>query len=302
MAPGDVLSTEQAAVELGISADRVRALIGAQRLPAYKLSREWAIMRKDLERVRVRRPGRPKHESSPPIAHAVEETSPPVIERRHAGGERNMKVLAVGSQKGGVSKSTTTLFLATRAAALSGGTAKRPTVGILDRDESKNLTELLRLRPELLRPGVVLLKGDTLPPPSAGLQLIVIDTPPGLSAIQSLREAHLVLVPVHPEDQGVANLVKYLRGIEAQRLTVSPGMRLVALLPAMVERTVLHRERLQDIRDIAAHYRPPLTVLSPVPRRARIAAFDLDAPEFALPARELFDNGLIDQTASSRAG
>src|SRR5437660_8390190 len=108
MAPGDVLSTEQAAVELGISADRVRALIGARRLPAYKLSREWAIMRKDLERVRVRRPGRPKRESSRPIARGFEEPPSPAIELRHARGERNMKVLAVGSQKGGVSKSTTT--------------------------------------------------------------------------------------------------------------------------------------------------------------------------------------------------
>jgi cellulose biosynthesis protein BcsQ len=212
-----------------------------------------------------------------------------------------MKVLAVGSQKGGVSKSTTALYLATHAAAISGGTARKPTVGILDRDESKNLTELLRLRPELLREGVVLLKGDALPAAAVGLQLVVIDTPPGLSAIQSLRESHLVLVPVHPEDQGVVNLVKYLRGIEAQRLTVSPGMRLVALLPAMVERTVLHRQRLADIKEIAAQYRPPLTVLSPVPRRARIALYDLNAPEYAVPARELFDHGLIEQTAASLA-
>jgi cellulose biosynthesis protein BcsQ len=213
-----------------------------------------------------------------------------------------MKVLAVGAAKGGVSKSTTTLYLATRAAALSGGSAARPTVGIIDRDESKNLTELLHLRPELLRPGVCLLPGETLPPGDTSLQLVVIDTPPGLSAIQSLREAHLVLVPVHPEDQGVANLVRYLRSIEAQRLTVSPGMRLVALLPAMVERTVLHRERLTDIHTIASRHVPPLPVLPPVPRRARIAAYDLDAPEYDAPAQELFAHGLLERPASTLAG
>lgn len=206
-----------------------------------------------------------------------------------------MKVLAVGAQKGGVSKSTTSLYLATRASELWSATDAQPRVGILDRDESKNLTELLHLRPELRRPGVVLLSGEALPPASDGLDLVVIDTPPGLSAIQSLKESDLVLVPVHPEDQGVANLVRYLRHIEAQRITVSPGMRLVALLPAMVERTVLHRQRLADIQHIAAHHRPTLPILSAVPRRARIAAYDLDAPEYDKPAKELFSHVFLNQ-------
>jgi cellulose biosynthesis protein BcsQ len=212
-----------------------------------------------------------------------------------------MKVLAIGSQKGGVSKSTSALYLATRAAEYFGGTAERPAVGILDRDESKNLTELVHLHPDLLRPGVVLLEGNDRLYSDRGLKLVIIDTPPGLSAIQSLKESHLVLVPVHPEDQGVANLVKYLRNIEAQRVTVSPSMRLVALLPAMVERTVLHRERLEDIRQIAARHRPPLLVLPPVPRRARIATFDLNAPDYDAPAKELFAHAFIDQKTSALA-
>ena len=292
----DVLTTVQVARELGISHARVRALIAAQRLPAQKIGPIWTIARDDLVLVADRRPGRPRgHRSRQGIGDSAGN-----LENRVGWGTQ-MKVLAIGSQKGGVSKSTTALYLATYAAQLSGGTADRPTVGLLDRDESKNLTELISLRPELLRPGVVLLPGESLPKADAGLQLVVIDTPPGLSAIQSLNEAHLVLVPVHPEDQGVANLVKYLRGIEAQRLTVSPGMRLVALLPTMVERTVLHRERLADIAAIATHHRPPLAVLTPVPRRARIAMYDLDAPEYLAPARELFEHGLIAQTAASLA-
>jgi excisionase family DNA binding protein len=284
----DVVSTEQAARELGVSADRVRALIQAGRLPAHKLGREWAIRIYDLNLVRVRRPGRPRSEA---------ESERMMATLARAQHDRTMlpdmmRVLAVGSQKGGVSKTTSTLYLASHAAGFYRSTATRPTVAMLDRDESRNLTRLVRLRPNLLPPGVTLLEGSALPPPAAGFRLVLVDTPPGLSAIQSLREAHLVLVPVHPEDQGVANLIEYLRSIEAQRLTISPRLRLLALLPAMVERTVLHREWLAAIDRIAANHRPPLRVLPPVPRRARIAQYDLDAPEYDAPAKEIF-GGLI---------
>jgi cellulose biosynthesis protein BcsQ len=209
-----------------------------------------------------------------------------------------MIVLAIGSAKGGVSKTTSTLYLATRAAEYLGSTAERPLVGMIDRDESRNLTRLLHLRPELLRPGVVLLGGTRLPSSEDGLRLVLIDTPPGLSAIESLREAHLVLVPVLPEDQGVVNLVVYLQNIDEMRVAVSPGMKLIALLPAIVDRTVLQRDRLADIRRIAAARHPPLHVLSPVPRRARIAAFDLTAPDYDQPAQELFHYAGIEQAAS----
>jgi len=124
-----------------------------------------------------------------------------------------MKVLAVGAQKGGVGKSTSSLYLAARAAELLGGTAERSVVGLLDRDEAKNLSELVALRPDLLLPGVALLEGEELPPARLGLQLVIVDTPPGFKATASLRESHMIVVPVLPEDQGIANLIKYLRNI-----------------------------------------------------------------------------------------
>lgn len=54
-----ILTTAQAAAELGISRRRVLALIQAKRLPAYKHGNAWIIEAADLERVRVRSPGRP---------------------------------------------------------------------------------------------------------------------------------------------------------------------------------------------------------------------------------------------------
>ncbi len=201
-----------------------------------------------------------------------------------------MRVLAVGSAKGGVSKTTSALYLAVRAATALGAREGDRAVAIVDRDESRNLTRLLAMRPELRWPGVDLVDGADLP---RAYQLVVIDTPPGLSAIPSLKEADGVLVPVLPEDQGVTNLLLYLRDIDNQRITVSPRLQLLALLPAMVQRTVLHRERIEDIKDIAAAHRPPLLVLPPVPWRARISNFDLAAPEYDAPAQELFDHAKL---------
>jgi cellulose biosynthesis protein BcsQ len=204
-----------------------------------------------------------------------------------------MRVLAVGAQKGGVGKTTTSLYLSARAARLLASTDERPLVALLDRDESKNLTMLLRMQPELLQPGIVLLDGEALPPVSAGFQLVIIDTPPGVSAMASLQQADLVLVPVQPEPQGIANLQLYLRNIDRYRRRVSPNLRLLALLPSMLKRTTLQRNGLAAIEEIAISYNPPLIVLPAVPERARIASYDLGAPEFDPVAEEVFTRGDI---------
>jgi hypothetical protein len=104
---------------------------------------------------------------------------------------------------------------------------------------------------------------------------------------------------VKPDDQGIGNLVLYLDDIDDQRVAVSPGMRLIALLPTLVQRTKLHRVRLHDIQRIAAAHEPPLMMLPPVPQRASIADFQLTAREYDEPARELFHHAHIIEKAAA---
>lgn len=200
-----------------------------------------------------------------------------------------MTVLAVGAQKGGVGKTTTALYMAAHAARRLGCTHGPPRVALVDRDESKNLRQLLGTYDGILPPGVVLLDDKRVPPPDAGYELVVIDTPPGVSALESLAEANLVLVPVLPEPQGVANLIDYLGNLDNQGRSVSPSMRILALMPNMVAgRTKLHAQHLEMIRQIAAMHVPPLAVLSCVRRLNEIANYNLAARDFAVVAEELF--------------
>jgi len=50
----------EAAKRLGVTPTRVRALIEARRLKAFKYGREWLIDPKDLEAVKDRKVGRPR--------------------------------------------------------------------------------------------------------------------------------------------------------------------------------------------------------------------------------------------------
>lgn len=54
-----LLSATEAAERLGVTANRVRALIVAGRLPAQKIGRDYVIQEKDLALVADRKPGRP---------------------------------------------------------------------------------------------------------------------------------------------------------------------------------------------------------------------------------------------------
>ena len=59
-----LLNTKQAGKRLGISPLRVRQFISSERLPATKFGRDWLIREKDLEKVKNRKPGRPKKPQS----------------------------------------------------------------------------------------------------------------------------------------------------------------------------------------------------------------------------------------------
>ena len=57
-----MLTTAEAAKELGVSPMRIRSLIYEGRLEAKKHGRDWLIEPEALEAVRVRKWGRPKKE------------------------------------------------------------------------------------------------------------------------------------------------------------------------------------------------------------------------------------------------
>jgi excisionase family DNA binding protein len=55
-----IISTTEAARRLGVTANRVRAMIRAKRLKAMKVGHEWLIDPRDLEAVKERKVGRPR--------------------------------------------------------------------------------------------------------------------------------------------------------------------------------------------------------------------------------------------------
>jgi excisionase family DNA binding protein len=55
----NLLTTQEAAKQLGVSRRRVLALIQAERLPATKFGRDYMIREKDLKLVEDRKVGRP---------------------------------------------------------------------------------------------------------------------------------------------------------------------------------------------------------------------------------------------------
>jgi len=57
---GDLITTTQAAEELGVTPSRVRQLILEGRLPAHKIGRDLFIVKEHLSMVANRKAGRPR--------------------------------------------------------------------------------------------------------------------------------------------------------------------------------------------------------------------------------------------------
>jgi chromosome partitioning protein len=141
------------------------------------------------------------------------------------------KWLVIASGKGGTTKTTTTLNLATIAAASGLG------VGLLDMDEQETLTKWYQRRAR--QPDVARLALFTVPlaeisrairevEMADGLDLIIVDTPPGLEqrirVSELIRRADFVLVP---STQGTADVDS---AIEFMAVTSALGVKASFLL------------------------------------------------------------------------
>jgi chromosome partitioning protein len=130
------------------------------------------------------------------------------------------KWLVCASGKGGTGKTTTALNLATIA------TAAGLKVALLDMDDQQTLSEWHSLRPEGV-PGLHLL---TVPladirravrevEAAVGLELVIVDTPPGLDQRIRLRElvqhADLVLVPTTQGPGDVRSVTEFMATLKA---------------------------------------------------------------------------------------
>ena len=60
----NLLTTKEVAARLGVTIQRVQALIQDGRLPAEKLGRDYVIKEQDLKLVADRKPGRPRKQTT----------------------------------------------------------------------------------------------------------------------------------------------------------------------------------------------------------------------------------------------
>ncbi len=173
-----VLTTDEAAAQLGVSVDRVRALIHAGRLPAEKHGRDWLIRNDDLTLVRTRRPGRPRTTARPEWSSEPSATPALVVHKAHGKKEQEMRsTIAVMGKKGGSAKTTTAFNLAGAWAEVDQRCL------LVDLDAQASLT--LVLLPDLDRgaPGI----GDRLLDFGKGIADLIQTVRPGIDLVPGNR-------------------------------------------------------------------------------------------------------------------
>lgn len=116
-----------------------------------------------------------------------------------------MKVIAVVSRKGGTGKTTLSGHLAVQAELAGAGP-----VALIDTDPQGSLSRWWNSRqaerPYFGRTTISTLSNDLAELRSAGVNLVIIDTPPAMtpSIIEVVRIADLVIVPVRPSPHDLA--------------------------------------------------------------------------------------------------
>ncbi|MGH2387958.1 MAG: AAA family ATPase [Chloroflexota bacterium] len=174
------LTTDKAAAQLGVSVDRVRALIHAGRLPAEKHGRDWVIRNDDLALVRTRHPGRPRTATRAEGNGNGRLSALPTsaaLETREEREQEMRSTIAVMGKKGGSAKTTTAFNLA-------GAWAEEGRRCLLvDLDAQASLT--LVLLPDLDReaPGI----GDRLIDFGRGIIDLIQTVQPGIDLVPGNR-------------------------------------------------------------------------------------------------------------------
>ena len=125
-----------------------------------------------------------------------------------------MKVIAVVSRKGGTGKTTLSGHLAVQAELAGAG----PVV-LIDTDPQGSLSRWWNCRqadrPYFLRTTISTLSNDLAELRSAGIELVIIDTPPAItsSIVEIVKIADLVIIPVRPSPHDLAAI-----GMKAEHL------------------------------------------------------------------------------------
>jgi chromosome partitioning protein len=116
-----------------------------------------------------------------------------------------MRVIALASQKGGTGKTTLAGHLAVQAEGAGAGP-----VALVDTDPQGSLADWWNARnaetPAFVHTSIHTLESDLKVLEEAGIELVIIDTPPALTSaiVEVVRVADLTLIPVRPSPHDLA--------------------------------------------------------------------------------------------------